>query len=125
MVRELIKECDDILDIKLKWEMIKMSIRGESIKFGARKKKSDNNKLIVLQNKLYQIEQDKEKLPRDTEIKVFQDHDDQITLLQKDIEDIISNRSFASSFNNQVNWHADGEKPSKYFFKLENSPVTG
>ena len=50
---------------KQNWEVMKMMIRGETIKYGACKKKARDNLLEVLQNKLYQMTVDSEqKIPK-------------------------------------------------------------
>ena len=44
--------CDEIDDVKLRWEMIKMNVRGHTFKANVRKKKSDQNKLDALDSKI-------------------------------------------------------------------------
>ena len=119
LVREVIKDCQDNVEgSKLRWEMIKMKVRGESVKFGSRKKRSDTNKLVALDNKLYQIIAQRDKTAVNN-VEIFQDHERQIALIEKDIENIIHNRTIASGFANQVNWFLDGEKVTRGFFSLE------
>ena len=56
MVHKQIVECTERYhDSMLRLEMIKLLVRGESIKFGARKKKARNNLLEALENKLYRL----------------------------------------------------------------------
>ena len=105
------------LEGKLRWDFFKMKFRGEAIRYGARKKKSRENKLEALQNKLYRLQKEKDKVES---IHLFKDVDDQMSLVQKDIQEIIQQKVMAASLTNQFNWYSAGEKSSKYFFSLEN-----
>ena len=124
MVKDILEECDEIFEIKKKWEMIKMKIRGESIKFGAQKKKSQENILEALQVKLYKIMKDRDNLVSDKEATddytIFKDHETQIIRLQKDKADLVQSQTEKAALRNSANWMAFGGKSSKYFFALEN-----
>ena len=117
---DIVNECNEKYnDIWLRWEMIKMKCRGYAIKYGTRKKKARKNVLEALQNKLYQVQKDKEKAEvSDT---IFRDHEEQCVLLQKNIETIIQEQANSSSRTNQINWMAYGEKISSYYFSLEKT----
>ena len=119
--REIFLECEKYPDLFTRWEMVKMKVRGESIKYGVRKKKSRQNQLEALENKLYKtiLERDSLKMKKAPSTQTFHDHEDHIALLQKDIDNIMTHQVEASSLSNNVNWYAFGEKSSKYFFKLE------
>ena len=110
--------CNLYDDIKLRWEMMKMLIRGEAIKFGTRKKKSQENKILVLENVLHRLVLDRESID---DLRLFDDHDKQVLLVQKDLEELRQKKAFNSALVNQRNWHAFGEKMSKYFFRLGRS----
>ena len=112
MIREQLKECESFKDKKFRWEMFKMLVHGKAIKFGARRKKSNVYKLEALQHKLDQIIFERDSMSQ-VNLKLFEDHDRQIMLIQKDIQDLIANRSYNSSMANRGNWFADGEKSSK------------
>ena len=113
LCKNIFKEVEQYEDTFLRWEMLKMNIRGETIKFGARKKKSRMNILEALQNKLYQLQIQKDENTLLTKC------EEQMVLLNKDIEDIISSQTIASQQYNQTNWMAYGEKSTSYFFNLE------
>ena len=104
-------------DSRVGWDFFKMKFRGEAIKYGARKKKARNNKLEVLQNKLYKMQNEKDKCKS---VSMFNDVEEHMSLLQKEIQEIIQQKAMSSSFTNQVNWYMAGEKSSHYFFALEN-----
>ena len=102
-------------DIKLRWEMTKLDIRGLAIKHSTRAKKSECNKLEVLERKQIQIQ----KQVEESDHTMFADHDKQLSLISKDIEEIYVRMAHKSSFENYVNWLGGGEKGTKYFFGLE------
>ena len=110
IVQEQIKKCNELYQDPIeRLEMIKMFVHGEAIKFGARKKKT-NNLLEVLECKLYRLSKE-----RDSGSTLFTDVEEQIILVQKDIEEIVQERTIACQNTNQTNWHLYGEKMSKYF----------
>ena len=103
------------VDIKTRWEMIKMDVRGQSIKFQKRKNKALDNTSDVLMLKEYQLQCEADG-SQDT---LFNDQDKQLMLIAKDIEEILYKHTKSAKINNQVRWMAGGEKMSKYFFNLE------
>ena len=120
-IRETIEDCNKIIDMKIRWELIKMKSRGEAIKFGARKKKAKQNCLEALKLKLYQnvVARD-QTIAGSKDYTMFQDYDDHIVRLTKDISDLEEIVALRASKHNQSNWLAYGGKVSKYFFSLEN-----
>ena len=107
----------EISEIMLRWEIIKMDVRGNTFKTGVRKKRADKNKLEVLERKLYQLQKEVDK----KEVPYLQDHDKQIELISKDIEEIIQKKARYASEINQAIWMHQGEKNSSYFFNLEKN----
>ena len=116
--QEIINEItnDTSLDTFMKWEMVKVMVRGNSIRFGARRKKSNKNKLAALERKLASLE---ENISQD--IKLFTDTQNQrqITLINKDIEEIRAKKTQGAMIRAKAQWFEQGEKPSAYFFRLE------
>ena len=69
--------------MKQKWELIKLSIRNTTLKYAARKQKSMNNKLLVLEKKL----SDNVKLLHQNSI--FQDVEEHNLRLRQEINEIM------------------------------------
>ena len=97
------------------WELIKLEIRGAAIKHAARAKKSTQNKLLALERKEAQLIQ----TLNESDETMFVDTKNQLTLIQKDIEEIYSLKTQRSCLENAINWFQAGEKSSSYFFALE------
>ena len=111
------KISEEIVDVKLRWEMIKLETRGIAIKHMARKKKSNSNKLTVLFKKELDLIEKIEK----GDNSLFTDNEQQLTLVKKDIQEIFEQKTKKSMLTNAINWFQAGEKSSKYFFALEKS----
>ena len=119
-VKAIIEDCcNKYSDIGLRWEMIKMEVRGFSIRFKARKNKSNKNKLEALYAKQAQIQKDLEAC--DITGSLWSDHDEQLTLIAKDIEELIAEKAKKASFSNKCRWYQHGEKNTSYFFNLEST----
>ena len=69
--------------MKQKWELIKLAVRNYTLKYAARKQKSLNNKLNILEKKL------KEEEHKLHEVSIFDDSEEQILQLKQDINEII------------------------------------
>ena len=121
MITENITRCqNEIADSKLRWEITKLKVKGESIKYGVRKKKSLNNQLQALECKLCQVKSAIDNSTSENFI-MFNEHENQMTLIQKDIENIIAAKTLRSKVTNEAAWQAYGEKPTKNFFALETN----
>ena len=115
-VRDIISEInsDQYEDVFLKWELIKMKVRGMAIQYGSRKKKSDSNKIKVLNKKLEEIDKQ-----RAQEIRIFTEPEVQINRIKNDIEEINKKSTIGAMLRNKQNWYDGGEKCTKYFLSLE------
>ena len=103
-------------DIFLHWEMIKMQVRGHTIKYATRKKHSNYNKIKLLEKKLKEIEQQQA-----TELTLFRDYETQKWLIQKDLNELYISKTKGAMVRARANWIEFGEKPTSYFFNLEKS----
>ena len=74
---------EEVKDVTIRWEMIKMQFRGNAIQTLSQKKRSDNNKLLALEKKPIDV-----CLMQDKNISLFSDYDKQKILIQKDIDEI-------------------------------------
>ena len=98
----------------LRWEMIKMTIRGYTIQYGTRKKKARSLQLEALEKKLHDLEVNSSK---STEL--FRDNYKQTLLFKKTIEEIRSYKTRGAILRSRSQWVEHGEKSSKLFFNLE------
>ena len=89
-----------------------MKVRGNSIKFSSRKKKSTNNILTALQKRLQRLKENFDANP-DSEIL----HD--IDLVNGDIDQIIQHQLKGAQIRSKLNWINEGERPTKFFLNLE------
>ena len=103
-------------DSILSWEMLKLNVKGETIKYSVRKKKADNNAIEVLERKLKQATVEQSNLS----LFDMQNRHRHVALLQKDLEALISKRTEGAIFKTKSEWYDGGEKMTKYFFGLEN-----
>ena len=115
-VREII---DDVLqshdqDPFLKLEMIKMLVRGYSIRYGKRKVKSRRLKLLALEKKLLDIEtQQAESLKLFSSTSI----ENQKVLVNKEIEEIRAKKTQCAMFHSNALWVECGEKVTRQFFQ--------
>ena len=107
-------------DIFLRWELIKMEVRGFAIQYGTRKKKSKLNELSALNKKLKYLESEQADM-ESINYHVFDNHEKQIFRIKQDIERILENSTSIAINNCKNQWYDEGEKCTKYFLGLENS----
>ena len=99
----------------LKWEMVKMAVRGKSIQYASEMSKKGET------NYAYYIKQAKQ-----LEVQIYKLNANDVTELEqklidvnKEIEEINHHKTMGSMIHCRVNWLEYSEKSSKYFFALE------
>ena len=105
-------EIQFIIDDQLFLETVLMNIRGKSISYSSFKKKEMNLR--------------EEKLNRDIQ-KLEQQADPNLEFLEqkkKELEDIRIKRIKGCIIRSKARWLEEGEKPTRYFFNLENRNYT-
>ena len=115
MIKQTIQdtvEMNNEIGDALKWEMIKMAVRGKSIKYSSRKKRSTNNTLTALQRRL-------ENLKVRFETRPDPDIERDMQLVQTDIELIVENQVKGAQIRAKLNWINEGERPTKFFLNIE------
>ena len=96
----------------LLWDTIKCQIRGASVKFCSRKKKSKDNILHVLENKLTKLESViSQNYTQEMEIRINE--------TKEEIEKLIEDKTKGAILRSRAQWTEEGERPSKYFLNLE------
>ena len=104
----------DVIDKQLLWEMIKMEIRSETIRYSKRKSKQLKTRESAIQSRIEQLDL---KICND----VCQDQQDllEYEALKKELQGIYEANGKGAIFRSKVRWIEKGEKPTKYFFNLE------
>ena len=104
----------DVENKQLLWELIKMEIRAETIKYSKTKRFNMKTREIAIQLKLEELDR---KLCNSTDL-----NDEILTefeTLKNELNEIYSTKGKEAMFRSKVKWVEQGEKPTKYFFNLE------
>ena len=122
--RDFVNQINDVIEVELsqnklwsykkRWEMLKVTIRGVTIQYTARKQKSKRNEMAVLTRKLKDLEQ---KLINDSD--PLRGTGEQIIRLRNDIEILNRERTQGAVLRCRIKWAEHGDKPTKYFLNLE------
>ena len=101
-IRAIIKGMtEEYPDIVLRWEMIKMKTRGFVVQFGSQCKRSNKNKLTLLNKKLQLLEQQQASAP--SNIRLFNDHQKQALLVKEEIEKLVAYKTQGAQLRCKVN----------------------
>ena len=100
---------------KLRWEMVKLSVRNSTLQYSARKKKARDNTLTALQKKLKFTQEKLPNLPQT----LLDSTDAQIGLLQRDINALMTQKAKGAAMRRRSRWEFNADRPSKYFLNLE------
>jgi len=101
----------DVTDKQLLWELIKMEIRSETIRYSKRKSKQSKTRESAIQSRIAQLDS---KICND----VCQDQQDlfEYEALKKELQGVYEVSGKGVIFRSKVRWIEEGEKPTKYFF---------
>ena len=115
MVNSLFENADEVTEVEdpiLKWEMLKVKIRSESMKFAAQNKRNRKNKINSLEDQIKHYE---------NEIIGPLNYEDEMKFknLKLELERELEYDTNGANLRSKVRWYEEGEKPSKYFFNLE------
>ena len=103
----------DLTDSSLKWDLIKMEIRGFTVKYSKRKAKIVKSKEMALLEKVNELQEKAEKNPHNRNI---------ILELQAEklrLKRIMTYKTKGAILRSKVRWHELGERNTKYFYGLE------
>ena len=115
-IKETIKETAEInkeANPNILWDVIKMSIRGESIKYGTFKKKILNSKLDEIQRDILHLQEKINSGNNDSSL--F----DQFDIKRQELQNIIAIKTKGAMIRSRVQEIEENETSSKYFFNLE------
>ena len=101
----------DVTDKQLLWELIKMEIRSETIRYSKRKSKQSKTRESAIQSRIEQLDA---KICNDG----CQDQQDLLEYekLKKELQGIYEANSKGAIFRSKATWIEKGERPTKYFF---------
>ena len=109
VIRKTIEDNRDINDA-LKWEMIKLNVRGKSIEFSSRYKKQQEDKIKVLEGEL-------NKLNKNQPLSALQVTE--MENIQLQLESIVKQKAMGAKIRSRIRWYEEGEKSTRYFMNLE------
>ena len=95
--------------------MLKLSARGSTVQFAARRNKSNTQKLLLLEKKLKQLHQHEPDHPYILEENV----NNQEFMIKKEIAELVANKMRGAIMRSRATWETQGERPTKYFLSLE------
>ena len=103
----------DVKDLSLRWDLIKMEIRGFTIQYSknkARKRRAEENHLQKQINDLYKKA---ELQPNDKTIIT------DINNARSRLREIMQHKTKGTILRSKVRWHEQGERNTRYFYGLE------
>ena len=106
----------NIVDKRLRWEMIKMEIRSITISFAARKAKEFHKQESDLQKRLDEIDK---SISNTCDNQNIEDKLKEFDRLKNELNRLHEIKGKGAIFRSKVRWVEYGEKPTKYFFNME------
>ena len=108
----------DLPDLGLKWDLIKMEMRGFTVQYSKRKAKMLRDKEISLQKKVNLPQAQAEENPHNKNIT------HELEVEKSRLKKIMTYRTKGVILRSKVRWHEDGERNTKYFYALEKRNYT-
>ena len=106
----------NIVDKRLKWELIKMEIRSITISFAARKAKEFRKQESDLQKRLDVIDK---SISNSCDNQNIEDKLKEFDKLKNEFNRLYEIKGKGAIFRSKARWVEYGEKPTKYFFNME------
>ena len=103
----------DLSDSGLKWDLIKMEIRGFTVKYSKRKAKIVKSKEMALQERVNILQAEAEKQPHNRTIIL------ELQAEKLQLKRIMNYKTKGAILRSKVRWHEQGERNTKYFYGLE------
>ena len=108
--KEKYKEVDDL---GLRWDLIKMEIRGYTIMHSKTKAEIVKNEEIDLQNKANELKLKAEQNPSDKKII------NELYAVNSSLEKLLRHKTRGAILRSKSRWYEQGERNTRYFFNLE------
>ena len=105
---------ESIDDKGLKWDLIKMEMRGFSVKYAKSKAKRRKNDEVTLQNKINELQLKLESQPNNSQ------HLNDLYAAKLRLQKIMHFKTKGAILRSKVRWYDEGERNTRYFFNLEN-----
>ena len=112
-IREYREKYANVEDLGLKWDLIKMEIRGFTIKYSKIKMKKREREELLLQKKANKLLHDSEKNHCDKKIL------NELYATNLRLKEIMHQRTKGAILRSKARWHEHGERNTRYFFNLE------
>ena len=106
----------DIADKRLKWEMIKMELRGVTISFAKHKAKNFNKQELDLQKRLDDVDS---FINNCVDNQHIEEKLKEFDRLKNELNRLYETKARGAILRSKVKWVELGEKPNKYFFNME------
>ena len=106
----------NIVDKRLRWELIKMEIRSITISFAARKAKEFHKQESNLQKRLDEIDK---SISNSSDNQNIEHKLKEFDRLKNELNCLYEIKGKGAIFRSKVRWVELGEKPTKYFFNME------
>ena len=104
---------EDIEDLCLKWDLIKMEIRGFTVKYSKNQAKQRKSMEIQLQKQINELYKKAETHPNNKQI-IHEIH-----VARSRLKNIMQYKTKGTILRSKVRWHEHGERNTRYFYGLE------
>ena len=108
----------NVPDKGLKWDLIKMEIRGFTVKYAKTKAKLRKNEEAILQNKINELQLKLEKNPNNNQ------DQNELFAAKLRLQSIMHFKTKGAILRSKVRWYDEGERNTRYFYSLENRAQT-
>ena len=105
---------ESIDDKGLKWDLVKMEIRGFTVKYAKSKAKRRKNDEVTLQNKINEFQLKLESNPINSQ------YLNDLYAAKLRLQKIMHFKTKGAILRSKVRWYDEGERNTRYFFNLEN-----
>ena len=102
----------------LLWDVVKMTVRGESIKYGSKIKKKRDKQMENLENQIQNLE-NRLSSCYDLTQEEINSTEEEITIKKEQLTCIIKKKLEGAIITSRIQWYEEGESNSKYLFNLE------
>ena len=102
----------------LLWDVVKMTVRGESIKYGSKIKKKRDKQMENLENQIQNLE-NRLSSCYDLTQEEINSTEVEIAIKKEQLSCIIKKKLEGAIIRSRIQWYEEGESNSKYFFNLE------
>ena len=106
-----------LVDSTLKWDLIKMEIRGFTVKYSKQKAKAFKDREIALQEKINTLQAQAEKHPRNRSIIL------ELQAQKSRLKRIMTHKTKGAILRSKVRWHEQGERNTNNFYGLEKTKL--